>query len=193
MLRNAYRKLLDLAGGPRAEPAMAAVSFAEASFFPLPPDIMLGPMAAARPERWVRFALICTLASVVGGLFGYAIGVFLMDTVGRWLIDAFHLQDKIEPTIEQFRTYGPWAIVIKGVLPIPFKLLTITAGIVKVALLPFIAASVVSRGMRFFLVAWIFSKWGPAMAPVIEKRIGLVAVGIVVLIVAGFAAVSLLH
>lgn len=193
MLRRAYQKLLELAAGPRAEPALAVVSFAEASFFPLPPDIMLGPMATARPEKWLRFALVCSVASLLGGLAGYAIGYFLFETVGQWLINLFHYGDKMDAMKAFYDEWGFWAIIGKGFTPIPFKLVTITSGVFHYPLLPFIVGVALTRTARFVLVAWLFQKFGPTLAPVIEKRIGIVAAAVAVLIVAGIAAIYFLH
>lgn len=193
MLRRAYQKLLELAAGPRAEPALAIVSFAESSFFPLPPDIMLGPMATARPERWARYALVCTIASVVGGLFGYAIGFFLFETIGKWIISLFGYGGKEAELRAFYDHWGVWFIFLKGLTPIPFKLVTIISGAMKFSIPVFIAASIVTRGLRFFAVAFLFKKFGPSLAPVIEKRIGMVTAGLAVVIVGGIAAAAMLH
>lgn len=193
MLRKLYRKLLDLAGGPNAEPALAAISFAESSFFPLPPDVMLGPMAVARPERWVRYALLCTLASVLGGLLGYAIGYFLFETVGRTIIGFFGYGGKETELRAFYDKWGVWFIFLKGLTPIPFKLVTIISGAMKFSVPVFIAAATLTRGLRFFAVAWVFQKYGPALAPVIERRIGAVSAGVAALIVGGLVAATMLH
>lgn len=193
MLRQAYQKLLELAGGPRAEPALAVVSFAEASFFPLPPDIMLGPMATARPERWARYALVCTVASVVGGMFGYAIGYFLFETVGSFIISLFGYGGKEEALRAFYDQWGVWFIFLKGLTPIPYKLVTIISGAMQFSIPVFIAASIATRGLRFFAVAWVFQKFGPSLAPVIEKRIGMVTAGVAVVLVGGVAAATMLH
>lgn len=193
MLRRAYQKLLELAAGPRAEPALAIVSFAESSFFPLPPDIMLGPMATARPERWARYALVCTVASVVGGMFGYAIGFFLFETVGKWIISLFGYAGKEAELRAFYDQWGVWFIFLKGLTPIPFKLVTIISGAMQFSIPVFIAASILTRGIRFFAVAFLFKKFGPSLAPVIEKRIGMVTAGLAVVIVGGIAAATMLH
>lgn len=193
MLRRAYQKLLELAAGPRAEPALAVVSFAEASFFPLPPDIMLGPMATARPEKWARYALVCTIASVVGGLFGYAIGYFLFETVGNWIITLFGYGGKEAALRDFYDKWGVWFIFLKGLTPIPFKLVTIISGAMQFSIPVFIIAAALTRGIRFFAVAWLFKKFGPSLAPVIEKRIGLVTAILAVVIVGGVVAATMLH
>ena len=193
MLRQAYRKLLDLAAGPRAEPALAVIAFAESSFFPIPPDVMLGPMATARPERWARYALVCTIASVLGALLGYAIGYFLFETVGHAILGFFGYGGKEEALRASYAQFGVWVIFLKGLTPIPFKLVTIISGAMRFSLPIFVAACVVTRGIRFFAVAWLFKKYGPALAPVIEKRVGLVTAGVAVLIVGGVVAATVLH
>lgn len=193
MLRGLYRKLLDLAGGPRAEPALAAISFAESSFFPLPPDLMLGPMAVARPERWARYALVCTIASVLGGLLGYAIGYFLFETVGKAIVGFFGYGGKETELRTFYDKWGVWFIFLKGLTPIPYKLVTIISGAMAFSIPVFIAASAITRGIRFFAVAWVFKKYGPAIAPTIEKRIGAVTAGVAVLIVGGLLAARMMH
>jgi len=193
MLRSIYTRTMALAGGPKAEPTLAAVSFAESSFFPLPPDLLLGPMAAARPENWLRYAITCTVASVLGGLAGYAIGFFLAESVGRWIVQAYHLTHGIESFREAYAKWGVWIILIKGLTPIPYKLVTIASGMAAFNLPIFVLASIVTRGLRFTLVAWLFQKYGPSIAPVIEKRIGLVMAGIAAAIIVGVIAVVLIH
>jgi membrane protein YqaA with SNARE-associated domain len=193
MLRKAYQKLLELAGGPRAEPALAIVSFAESSFFPLPPDIMLGPMATARPEKWARYALVCTIASVLGGLLGYAIGFFLFESVGSFIISLFGYGGKEEALRAFYDQWGVWFIFLKGLTPIPYKLVTIISGAMQFSIPVFIIASAVTRGIRFFAVAYLFKRFGPALAPVIEKRIGMVSAGVAVAIVGGVVAATMLH
>ena len=193
MLKNAYRRLLELAAGPRAEPALAVIAFAESSFFPLPPDIMLGPMATARPERWARYALVCTVASVIGGLLGYAIGFFLFETVGSFLISLFGYAGKEADLRAFYDKWGVWFIFLKGLTPIPFKLVTIISGAMQFSLPVFVVAATLTRGIRFFAVAWLFKKFGPTLAPVIEKRVGLVSAGVVIVVVGGVLAATMLH
>lgn len=202
MLRKLYQKLLELAGGPRAEPALFAVSFAESSFFPIPPDVMLAPMVLARPERAWRYALVCTVASVLGALLGYAIGYLLYDTVGKAIIGFFGyagreaaLQEEYGGAKNAFMGLSPaiWVILAKGVTPIPFKLVTIVSGFMKVGLIGFVVACIITRAARFLLVAWLFKAFGPTLAPIIEKRIGLVTLGLLVLIVVGVFVATRIH
>jgi membrane protein YqaA with SNARE-associated domain len=185
MLTGLKDNMMNAARSPNAERALFAVSFAESSFFPLPPDLMLGPMAAASPEKWLRYAIVCTIASVLGGLAGYAIGMFLMDQVGRYILDFFGYSGEREMELRAFYDqYGAWFIFLKGLTPIPYKLVTILSGAMHFSIPIFIAASVVTRGIRFAAVAWIFQRFGPQIAPIMEKRMGLVLVVAAVVIVA---------
>lgn len=194
MLTGLKDRTLSLARSPHAEKALFAISFAESSFFPLPPDLLLGPMAAADPSKWVRYALTCTVASVLGGLLGYAIGMFLMNTIGQGILDFFGYTGERYAALEaQYAQYGIWVILIKGLTPIPYKLVTIASGALHFSLPMFIAASIVTRGARFLLVAWLFQKFGPAMGPVIEKRLGWVLLGVALLIISGFVLVHYMH
>src|SRR5262244_434729 len=153
MLRKLYDWVLNLAGSRHAPVALAAVSFAESSFFPVPPDVMLAPMSLAQPKRAWVFAGVCTIASVVGGILGYAIGALLYDSVGRWLIDLYHLSNGIEAFRESYAKWGALIILIKGVTPIPYKLVTIASGFAGYNLVLFVLLSIITRGARFFLAA----------------------------------------
>lgn len=184
-----YNWVIRLAGGKHAEPALFCISFAESSFFPIPPDVMLAPMCFARPDRAYRYALLCTIASVLGGAFGYALGFFLRE----WLLTFEVFQQQLAAFQGQFDQWGLWVILVKGATPIPYKLVTIASGLALFSFPIFIAASVVTRGFRFFLVAWLFKTFGPTLAPVIEKRIGLFMLLFVVILIGGFAAAALLH
>jgi membrane protein YqaA with SNARE-associated domain len=189
MLEGLRERMMSAARSPNAERALFAISFAESSFFPLPPDLMLGPMAAAEPKKWLRYAIVCTVASVLGGLLGYAIGMFLMDQVGRHILNFFGYSGAREQELRAFYDqWGAWFIFLKGLTPIPFKLVTILSGALHFALPIFIAACIITRGVRFLLVAWIFQKFGPQIAPIMEKRMGLVLVVVAVVIVAAVLA-----
>jgi len=194
MLTGLKDRTIALARSPNAERALFAISFAESSFFPLPPDLLLGPMAAAEPSKWLRYALTCTVASVLGGLLGYAIGMFLMESIGDAILNFFGYAGERRQALEaQYAEYGLWVILIKGLTPIPYKLVTIVSGALHFSLPVFVAASIVTRGARFTLVAWLFQRFGPAMGPIIEKRLGLVLLLVALVIVAGFVAARFLH
>ena len=182
MFRKTYDWVMGLAGSRHASKALAAVSFAESSFFPIPPDVMLAPMVLARPDRAFVYAGICTAASVVGGLLGYAIG-FYLEPVGMWLLSVIGHADGKAAFEKWFADWGLWVILIKGATPIPYKLVTITAGLAQFSLITFIWASVLTRGFRFFAVAAILKYFGPAMLKEFEKRIALYGtLGIVALV-----------
>ncbi|MDA8230796.1 MAG: DedA family protein [Magnetospirillum sp.] len=191
MLRKTYDWMMDRAVHRHALAWLAAISFAESSFFPIPPDVMLIPMVLAAPTRWFRVAAVATVASVVGGFFGYAIGAWAMDTVGHAILAAFHLTDKfvaMKPLVDR---YGVWVILVKGMTPIPYKLITITAGAFHFDLLKFTLASIVARGMRFFLVAALLWRFGPPIRDFVERRLKLVTTAFVVLLVGGVLAIKL--
>jgi membrane protein YqaA with SNARE-associated domain len=189
MFQGLRERMMSAARSPNAERALFAISFAESSFFPLPPDLMLGPMAAAEPKKWIRYAIICTVASVLGGLLGYAIGMFLMDQVGRHILNFFGYSGDRELELRAFYDqYGAWFIFLKGLTPIPYKLVTILSGALHFSLPIFILASAITRGLRFGLVAYVFQRFGPQIAPIMEKRMGLVLVVVAVVIVGAVLA-----
>ncbi len=181
-----------MAAGERAPWVLGAVAFAESSFFPLPPDAMLIPMVLARPRRAYLFAAIATVASVVGGIAGYAIGYFFYETVGRPIIEWYGYTEGFEALRATYREWGLWIILIKGLTPIPYKIVTIASGLSGFALLPFILASIITRGARFFLVALLLRRFGEPIRNFIERRLTLVTTSFVLLIVAGFAALRFL-
>ncbi len=174
MLRRFYDRVLALSADRRAPAWLALISFAESSFFPVPPDALLVPMVLARPERAYRFALICTVASVVGGALGYLIGYALYDQVAGPLIRFYHYEDAAQAFVDKFNQYGLWVILIKGLTPIPYKIVTITSGLTHFNFGVFMAASVLTRGARFFLVAALLRQFGEPVREFIERRLTLV-------------------
>jgi membrane protein YqaA with SNARE-associated domain len=192
-LGGLYNWVVKLAGSKHAEPWLFVISFAESSFFPIPPDVMLAPMCFARPERAWRYAAVCTIASVLGALLGYAIGYWLFESLGSQIISFFGYGGKEEALRAQYAEAGIWIIFIKGLTPIPFKLVTIVSGAMAFSLPIFVAACIVTRGLRFALVAWLFKTFGPQLAPIIEKRIGLFMLLFVVVLIGGFVVASQLH
>ena len=168
MLKRIYDWCIDAADKPYALWILAAVAFAESSFFPVPPDIMLLPMSLARPKRAWWFATVCTIASVAGGVLGYAIGALLYDSVGQWLINLYGLSDKVEAFRASYAEWGAVIILVKGLTPIPYKLVTITSGFAGYNIWLFILCSIVARGGRFFVVAVLLNRYGD----LIRRRTG---------------------
>jgi membrane protein YqaA with SNARE-associated domain len=167
------------------------VSFAESSFFPIPPDVMLAPMILARPDRAYFYAGVCTVASVLGGIFGYAIGYFLTD-VGMMILTWLGKADTFEASKALFQQHGAWVILIKGLTPIPFKLITIASGIFQFNFPLFVALCTITRGGRFFAEAFVLKRWGPAMLEMVEKRLAMWSVIGLVVLVGAIVAVKML-
>jgi membrane protein YqaA with SNARE-associated domain len=186
MLRRIYDWCIDAADKPYALWILGAVAFAESSFFPVPPDIMLLPMSLARPKRAWLFATLCTVASVAGGMLGYAIGALLYDSVGQWLINLYHLGDKVEAFRASYAEWGSVIILLKGLTPIPYKLVTITSGFAGFNIWLFILCSIVARGGRFFIVAIVLNRYGDFIRAEIEKRLGLWLTAFLLLLAGGF-------
>ncbi len=192
MIKRLYDWMMSLAGDRRAPQALFWVAFAESSFFPIPPDVMLVPMILKdRAKAW-RYAALATVASVIGGIAGYAIGYFLLESIGRPVINFYGLTTKFDQAAAWFNEWGVWILIIKGMTPIPYKLLTITAGAVHMNVAAFMAASVIARSMRFFLVAGLLYWFGEPIRDFIERRLTLVTTVVVALVVGGFAAVKFL-
>ena len=192
MLRRLYDWCIAAAGKPYASWIMGVVSFVESSFFPIPPDAMLIPMSLARPDRAYFYATLCTVTSVAGGVLGYIIGAYLYDSVGIWLMSVYGYGDKVEAFRAAYAEWGAWIIVLKGMTPIPYKIVTIASGFANYPLIPFILLSFVARGMRFYLVAFLLHRYGPQAREMIEKRLGLwTTVGAVVVVGGIIAALYL--
>jgi membrane protein YqaA with SNARE-associated domain len=192
MLRRIYDWCIAAADKPYALWLMGAVSFAESSFFPVPPDVMLIPMSLARPQRAWLYALVCTVTSVAGGVVGYAIGALLYDSVGQWLIQLYGYGDKVEAFRASYAEYGAWIILLKGLTPIPYKIVTITSGFADYNIWLFVLFSVIARGGRFFIVAILLNRYGTWIRKTIEKRLGLwVALGTGVLVLGFIVAFRL--
>lgn len=192
MLRRLYDWVMRLAEGPQAMRGLAAVSFAESSFFPIPPDVMLIPMVIARPDRAWRIALVSTMASVIGGFFGYAIGYFLFETVGQAIVNFYGLQAEFLKFETMFEDYGMWVVAVAGFTPFPYKVSTIASGLAHFDLLVFGLTSLLTRGARFFLVAALLKVFGPSIRHFIDRYLPWVATAFMVLLIGGFYAVTLL-
>ena len=187
-MRGLYDWVMRLAAHERALPALAVISFLESSVFPIPPDVMLIPMVLADRARAFRIALVCTVASVLGGLLGYAIGYYLFETLGEWVVRTYGMQAGLAAFRAGFDEYGTWIILIKGLTPIPYKLVTIASGAAHFDLFTFVWASILTRGLRFFLVAALLWKFGEPIRTFIEKRLTLLTWLFLIALVGGFVA-----
>ena len=190
MLRSLYNWTLDKAEHPKALWILAALSFAESSFFPIPPDILLIPMVLAAPTRAWRIALVCSIASVFGGIFGYYIGYALFETAGQPIIDFYGMQEKFTWFQAKYNEWGAWIVGLAGFTPIPYKVFTIASGLTHLDLTTFIVASALSRAARFFLVAALLRKYGAPIRIFIEKRLGLLTLLFFALLVGSFLALK---
>jgi membrane protein YqaA with SNARE-associated domain len=186
MLHRFYARTLALAASPRAPWWLALIAFAEASFFPIPPDVLLIPMALARPARAWRLAAICTAGSVIGGALGYLIGYAVFDQLARPVIAFYGYGDRFAAFQAMYAQYGLWVILIKGLTPIPYKIVTIASGAAHFDFWVFMAASLATRGARFFLVAALIRLFGEQVRDFIERRLTLVTTGVAVGVVGGF-------
>jgi membrane protein YqaA with SNARE-associated domain len=191
-MRRIYDWMMAKANSPRAPHALFWVSFIESSFFPIPPDVMLIPMVMAnRLQAW-WYATVATIGSVIGGVFGYMIGYFLFEQIGQPILEFYGKADGLDQFKAWFNDWGVWILIVKGMTPFPYKVLTITAGIVHMPLVEFIVASIVARAMRFYLVAGLLYFFGEPIRDFIEKRLSLVTTVFVVLLVLGFVAIKYL-
>lgn len=191
-LRRIYDWTLSLASHRHAMWALAFVAFIESSVFPIPPDVLMIAMIVARPNRAFLIAAIATVASVAGGLLGYWIGYGAFETLGRPVLEFYGKDAYFEQFQTRYNEWGAWAVLIAGVTPFPFKVITILSGVTALSLPVFIVASVVARALRFFIVAALLWKFGAPIRDFIEKRLGLVFTIFMVLLVGGFAAVRFL-
>jgi membrane protein YqaA with SNARE-associated domain len=192
MLRNFYAWVMALAASPYAAWWLALIALAEASCFPIPPDALLVPMALAKPRSAWRFAAICTVASVVGGALGYLIGYAVFDQVARPILALYGYGPAYAAFQAKFQEYGLWIILVKGLTPIPYKIVTIAAGAARFDFATFMLASVLTRGVRFFLVATLLHFYGDAVRHFIERRLTLVTSALALGIVGGFLALKFL-
>lgn len=186
MLRGLYDWTMRLAARRDAVWVLAAIAFIESSVFPIPPDVLLIPMVLAARDRAWRYAAVCTIASVLGGMLGYAIGAGLYETVGRPILEFYGYAEKFSHFTAQYNEYGAWIVFIAGVTPFPYKVITIASGVTDLDLATFTVASILSRGLRFFIVAALLYWIGPPIRDFIERRLGLVFSLFCVLLVGGF-------
>lgn len=190
MFKTLYTWTISLAESPRATWALAGVAFAESSFFPIPPDTLLVPMALARPDKAWRYAAICTVASVLGGILGYAIGHLLYETVGQWLINLYGYGDRMAQVTEAYDRWGALLILVKGVTPIPYKLVTIVSGLLHYNFALFVLLSAVTRGARFFLLAGALTLFGDRIRALLERHFGLFLMILLAFVLFGFWAAA---
>ncbi len=183
---------MNLAAHRHATPALAAVAFIESSVFPIPPDVLLIPMVLAEREKAFRIALVCTIASVLGGMLGYAIGLFLFEEVGRAVLEFYGYAPKFAEFQAKYNDWGAWAVFIAGVTPFPYKVITILSGVTALDLFVFTVASAAALGLRFFIVAGLLWKFGEPIRDFIEKYLGLLFVLFCVLLAGGFVAIRFL-
>ncbi len=191
-MKRLYDWMMRLAADRRALPALAVISFAESSFFPIPPDIMLVPMVLANRRRAWIIAATATVASVLGGMLGYAIGYYAFETIGDWVVRTYGLQGALESFRAEFERYGTWIILVKGLTPIPYKLVTIASGVAHFDLFTFMWASIATRGARFFIEAALLWRFGESIRNFIEKRLTLVTWAFLIALVGGFIVVKYL-
>ena len=171
---------------PNAVRALSVISFAESSFFPIPPDVLLIPITLGRREHWVRLSTITTLASVIGGMFGYAIGYFLFTSIGQWIVTAYRAEDLFTAMGLKYEMYALITVLTAAFTPIPYKIITISAGFFHISFLQFMIASIVGRASRFFLVAWIVRRYGAAAEQFLDKNFNLLTLVFFALLIGGF-------
>ncbi len=191
MIRRAYDWVLSWAHSPYGMAALFGLAFAESSFFPIPPDVLLIALALSRPSKAFLFAAVCSAGSVLGGMLGYGIGFYFMELVGHNIIALYGLADKFEYIQELYRHYDAWAVGIAGFTPIPYKAFTITAGAFKINFLVFVGASLVSRSLRFFLVSLLIYRYGSPIKGFIDKYFNILTVAFLLLLVLGFIILKL--
>lgn len=189
-IRALYDWVFMLARHKHANSALFGVSFAESSFFPIPPDVMLIPMVLAKRHKWLFFATLCTVASVLGAFLGYYIGAALYETIGKPILAFYGKEDSFDKITEWYNTYGGWGVLLAAVTPFPYKVITIFSGATGLNLVTFLVVSVIGRAMRFFLVSGLLYKFGDPIREFIEKRLGLMFTIACVLLIGGFVAVK---
>ena len=186
LIRKLYDWVLQWSTTPYALPVLFVVSFIESSFFPIPPDILLIAMVVAAPAGWFRFALVCSIGSVLGGMFGYLIGYQFMEIIGNRIVEFYHFQEKWDKIGLLYDKYNAWAVAAAGFSPLPYKVFTLSAGAFEINFLTFVLASAASRAARFFLVAALMYKFGPSFKILIEKYFNTFTIVFMILLVLGF-------
>ncbi len=190
MLRSLYDWTLRLAAGKHALWALAAVAFVESSFFPIPPDVLMIPMIIAAPHRAFRIAAVAMVASVLGGMLGYAIGAFAFEQIGQPILESLGKTEQIEAFNERFNDFGFWAVLVAGLTPFPYKVITIMSGWTGLPFWTFMVTSIIARGGRFFLVAGLLWKYGEPIRYFIERRLGILLLLFLTLLIGSFYLVK---
>ncbi len=192
LTRRIYDHTLNLASRNNALTWLFVISFIESSFFPIPPDIMIIPMVLATPTEAYKIAGVATVASVLGGYFGYFIGVYGFELIARPLLEFYGYMKQFGEFENYYHEYGAWIVFGAGITPFPYKIITIASGVVRLDLVVFTIASVIARGMRFYFIAWLLKRFGDPMKVFIEKNLNLLSILFLLLLIGGFAAVKLL-
>ncbi len=192
LMKKIYDWIMSMLSGPKAMIALCAVSFAESSFFPIPPDLLLIPMILKDRQKAFKIAFYCTLFSVWGGIFGYVIGHFLYDIVGVPILDFYHYRESFEKFCVNYNTYGAWIVFGAGITPFPYKIITIASGVTGLNFGVFMMASVLARGLRFYLISLLLWKWGKPMKDFIEKNLWWLSILFFICLVGGFYLIKYL-
>ncbi len=190
-LRQTYDYIINLSGKQNALVWLAVISFVESSFFPIPPDIMLIPMILATPKKAWKIAGVCTISSILGAYLGYIIGVYFFELIAEPLLNFYGYLEKFNEFKHLYEEYGAWIVFGAGITPFPYKIITIASGVVHLNLAVFTVASILARGLRFFLIAWLLKTYGEKMRLFIEKNLGWLSVLFLVLLIGGFALIKL--
>ncbi|MCI4661230.1 MAG: DedA family protein [Neomegalonema sp.] len=192
MMRRLYDWVMAQAEKPHALWVLAAIAFVESSIFPIPPDVLMIPMIIAAPTRWWKIAAVCTIASVLGGLAGYGIGALAFETIGQPVLEFYGKTGKFDEFAAKFNDYGAWAVLIAGVTPFPYKVITIASGTTGMDLTIFTLSSIVARALRFFIIGALLWRFGAPIRAFIEKYFGIVTIVFFVLLIGGFVALKAL-
>ena len=190
LTRKIYDYTLDLAARKNALAWLFAISFIESSFFPIPPDIMIIPMVSATPNKAYKIAAVALLASVLGGYLGYAIGVFGFEVIAKPLLEFYGYMDNFHKFENYYHEYGAWIVFGAGITPFPYKIITIASGVVRLDLVIFTIASILARGIRFYIIAWLLKRFGEPMKTFIEKNLNLLSILFLLLLIGGFAIIK---
>lgn len=191
LVHRIYDEVISLSSRKNALFWLAVISFVESSFFPIPPDILLIPMILATPKQAWKIAGVCTVSSVIGAYLGYIIGFYFFQLIAEPILNFYHFMDRFNTFKNLYNEYGAWIVFGAGITPFPYKIITIASGVVHLNLAVFTIASIIARGLRFFLIAWLLKTYGEAMKNFIEKNLGWLSVLFLILLIGGFALLKL--